>query len=76
MVHFCSFLLGSLVETTVIPLKKRKYMRIFISQSKKKVLRKDQRMSDKKQCEEADEWKKMMQERGEEGQCPNTEVMS
>lgn len=51
-------------------------MRIFISQSKKKVLRKDQRMSDKKQCEEADEWKKMMQERGEEGQCPNIEVMS
>ena len=38
-------------------------MRIFISQSKKEVLRKDQRMSDKKQCEEADEWKKMMQER-------------
>ena len=37
---------------------KRKYVRIFISQSKKVVLRKDQRMSDKKQCEEADEWKK------------------
>ena len=33
-------------------------------------------MSDKKQCEEADEWKKMMQERGEEGPCPNIEVMS
>ena len=51
-------------------------MRIFISQSKKVVLRKDQRMSDKKQCEEADELKKMMQERGEEGKCPNIEVMS
>ena len=33
-------------------------------------------MSGEKQYEEVDEWRKIMQERGEEGKFPNIEVMS
>lgn len=70
-------MLGSLVETTVIPLKERKEnMWGYLYHSQRKWFSGKIRECQIKKCEEADEWKKMMQERGEEGKCPNIEVMS
>lgn len=50
-------------------------MRAFISQSKKGSQERSEK-SGEKQYEEVDEWRKIMQERGEEGKFPNIEIMS